>query len=121
MACSPGKQFNARFPSASDQLSGSEAGRLGAWVAQMQRIYPNRAMFLLVGYVEKAGTEEELARRREAWVREFLVRMGEDDKTIVWGGTTVYRPEDVGKYSNITPATIAIDFLPACPHECCKR
>jgi hypothetical protein len=121
MACSPGKQFNVRFPAGMDRLSGAEAGSLGAWVSTLQRDYPNHAMLLLVGYIEEEGENKEIVERRAAWVKNFLIDMGEDPADIVWGGTSVYRAENIGSYSSTTPSTIAIEFLPACPHECCKR
>lgn len=103
-----------------DRLSGAEAGSLGAWVSTLQRDYPNHAMLLLVGYIEKEGDNEDIVKRRAAWVKDFLINMGEDPAGIVWGGTSVYRTENIGSYSSATSSTIAIEFLPACPHECCK-
>lgn len=120
LACKPGEQFNARFFTEADQLAGAEAGRLGAWVAEMQRSYPKRDLFILVSYVKERGASEAIAKRRADWIKDFLVSMGEEPKTIVYGGATVRLNPTGRDYSGATDSSVAIEFGPGCPNRCCK-
>ena len=119
IACQPGQHFNVQFEASSDRLTGSEAGRLGAWVTDMQKTYPNRPFYLLIAYQEEAHPDEEMAERRGQWVKDFLVQMGEDRKAVIYGGTTIWKAENVGPYSTTRPTTLGIEFGPGCPNGCC--
>ncbi|WP_439894299.1 hypothetical protein ACS7SF_22295 (plasmid) [Ralstonia sp. 25C] len=117
-ACKPGEYFNAKFSGENDYLSGLEAGKLGAWSAELKK-YPKHELFVLVGYTDEAAPNEALAKRRAQWVRDFLIGTGEEKKRVVYGGAEIFKPEKIGKYSDITASTIAIDFVPGCPNRCC--
>ncbi len=117
-ACKPGEYFNAQFPEGADRLSGTEAGKLGAWAAKLKQ-YPKHDLFVLVGYVDENNPDESLAERRAKWVKDFLIEMGEEGKRVAYGGAETYKRERIGKYSSIKTSTIAIDFLPGCPNGCC--
>ncbi len=119
LACKPSQHFNAQFEVMGDRLSGSEAGRLGAWITDMQRNYPKRPFFLLITYQDEARPDEEIAERRGKWVKDFLIQMGEDPNAIIYGGTTLWKAENVGAYSTAQPTTLGIEFGPGCPNACC--
>lgn len=119
-ACKPGEQFYARFSAEADQLAGAEAGRLGAWVAEMQRNYAKHDLFILISYVKERGESEAIAGRRADWVKDFLVSMGEESRTIVYGGPTVRLNPTGRDYSGATDSSVAIEFGPGCPNRCCK-
>lgn len=118
-ACQASEQFNVQFEESSDRLTGNEAGRFGSWVMDMQKKYPNRPFFLLISNQDEKHPNEEIAKSRGAWVKSFLIQMGEDPKAIVYGGTSVWRAKDVGPDSSARPTSLSVEFNPGCPNRCC--
>lgn len=85
----------------------------------MQRKYPNRPFFLLIAYQDEAKPDEALAERKGKWVRDFLIQMGERPDAVVYGGTSIWKAENVGPYSSSRPSTLKVQLTPGCPNDCC--
>ena len=116
-ACKPGgTHFYTHFPEWADRLDGDEAARLALWASDMKKTYPNRQLYVLVGFKDVGQQTEDLAQRRAEWMKRFLVGMGEDSKGIVFGGAEKYHSDP---HSGVTPSTLMIEFIPGCPNGCC--
>ncbi|WP_439892867.1 hypothetical protein ACS7SF_23355 (plasmid) [Ralstonia sp. 25C] len=82
----------------------------------MKKTYPNRQLYVLVGFKDVGQQTEDLAQRRAEWMKRFLVGMGEDSKGIVFGGAEKYHSDP---YSGVKPSTLMIEFILGCPNGCC--
>ncbi len=85
----------------------------------MQKNYPNRPFYLLIAYQDEKHPDEELGKRKAQWIKDFLVEMGEKQNSVVYGGTSIWKADNVGEYSNVRPSTLYIEFKPGCPNGCC--
>lgn len=120
IACSPAEQFNVQFDEGSAQLNGSEAGRLGAWVTEMRQRFSNRPFYLLIAFQDENKPDEDLAERKGKWVKDFLIKFGEDPDAPIYGGTTIWRAENMGGQNTARPSTLSIELAPGCPNPCCR-
>lgn len=113
-ACSPGRSLDLSFRNESADLTATEALRLASWVAELKASFPNYEGFFIAGHVdssEKGG--KRLAEQRSATVSRFLMDRGfSADRVHV--ATAGSRPIE-----GLATRSTSIDFLPACPHQCC--
>ena len=119
IACSPVRSLDLTFSVESSALDTAQALQLGSWIADLKSSFLNYEGFFITGHVdelEKGG--KHLAPDRADTVRQFLADRGfgiarihiEDP------GTSYNKP-----ISGLPRRSASIDFLPACPHECCDR
>ncbi|WP_316151542.1 OmpA family protein [Cupriavidus sp. BIC8F] len=119
IACSPVRSLDLIFSVESSALETAQALRLGSWIANLKSRFPNYESFFITGHVDKSEKgDKHLAHDRADTVRRFLADRGfgiarihiEDP------GTSYNKP-----ISGVPTRSASIDFLPACPHECCDR
>ncbi|SDC63676.1 OmpA family protein [Cupriavidus sp. YR651] len=115
--CSPVRGLDLTFANESAALDSAAALRLGDWVADLKAAFPNYENFSVFGHVaasERGG--KRLAEERAAAVRRFLTDRG-------FRADRVYAEQPGASYNVPIPGqparAVAIDFLPACPHQCC--
>ncbi|SOZ87994.1 OmpA family protein [Cupriavidus taiwanensis] len=116
-ACRPGRSLDLSFLNESADLTAGEALRLASWIADLKASFPNYEAFFIAGHVdssEKGG--KRLAEQRSATVSRFLVGSGfsADRVHLATAGTSFSRPIE-----GLASRSTSIDFIPACPNQCC--
>ncbi|SOY50698.1 conserved hypothetical protein [Cupriavidus taiwanensis] len=116
-ACSPGRSLDVSFLNESADLTAAEALRLAIWVAELKASFPNYEAFFIAGHVdssEKGG--KRLAEQRSTTVSRFLMdrAFSADRVHVATAGTNFSRPIE-----GLATRSTSIDFLPACPNQCC--
>lgn len=117
LRCSPVRGLDLSFANESAALDAAGALRLGGWVADLKAAFPNYESFSVLGHAdasERGG--KRLAAERATTVRRFLTDRGFRADRV--------HAEQLGASYNVPiqgqpTRAVAIDFLPACPHQCC--
>uniref|UniRef100_Q46X38 OmpA-like domain-containing protein n=2 Tax=Cupriavidus TaxID=106589 RepID=Q46X38_CUPPJ len=119
IACSPVRSLDLTFPVESSALDTAQALRLGSWIADLKSSFPNYERVFIAGHVDESEKgDKRLAHDRADTVRRFLADRG--------FGIARIHIEELGTSYNkpiagLPTRSASIDFLPACPHECCGR
>jgi outer membrane protein OmpA-like peptidoglycan-associated protein len=119
IACSPVRSLDLSFSAGSVALDTAQALRLGSWIADLKSTFPNYEGFFIAGHADESEKEgSRLAHARAATVGRFLTDRG-------FGAARVHIEDPGASYdkpiSGLPTRSASIDFLPACPHDCCGR
>lgn len=118
LACSPMRGLDLAFSNESAELDATSARKLGNWIADLRTDFPKYENFSIAGHVDRAEQGGlGLAVARAASVRRFLTDRGfrADRVNALEPGASYNVP-----IPGLATRAVAIDFLPACPHQCCK-
>ncbi|MCZ2499288.1 hypothetical protein GN316_21230 [Xylophilus sp. Kf1] len=123
-ACKPGESIDIFFGRDSAVISEAQLQKLAAWTQKLLIRYPHHDQLLLGGLVEQGESGGEMLRRkRELSVRLALIDLSFTKAEVNVNDEAPAQPHTpLGIDGQNDNQSVAIDFLPGCPHECsCQK